>query len=97
MVGACAHILRCRDSQIHYKYGFPGSYHPHAQPSSHQTGYPEPLYPEPASFSTHNIDLNIVGGNVPTPAGTNAELAAAAVSPYEAVVQVNGKSLIVPI
>jgi hypothetical protein len=86
MVGACAHILTCRDTQLHYRFAFEGHYDGHYE-----------AHHEPHSYSTHGIDLNFVGGNVETPHGTNPELAAAAVSPYEAVIQVNGQSHVVPI
>ena len=52
--------------------------------------YEDPMY------STHGIELNVTGGNVDVLPGTNAELAAAAVSPTEAVIQVDGQSIIAP-
>ena len=69
----------------------------HEHPDMHYDdphGHP---HPEEQYHSTHGIDLNFVGGNVETPYGTHPELAAAAVSPTEAVIQVNGESIIAPI
>mmetsp|Transcript_40322 Transcript_40322/g.52799 ORF Transcript_40322/g.52799 Transcript_40322/m.52799 type:complete len:144 (+) Transcript_40322:1058-1489(+) len=47
--------------------------------------------------STHGMELNMVGGHADVAHGTNAELAAAAVSSTEAVIQYNGETVIVPI
>ena len=58
-------------------------------------------HPEPAQkdqhLSTHGIALNMVGGHAEVPVGTNAELAAAAVSATEAVIQHEGQSFVAPI
>ena len=48
-------------------------------------------------MSTHGYALNVVGGNVPVGPDVHPELAAAAVSPTEAVIQFNGESIIAPI
>ena len=45
---------------------------------------------EGAPLSTHGYALNEVGGNVPTAPGTHPEIAAAAVSPTQAVIQYEG-------
>ena len=45
--------------------------------------------------SSHGYPLNVVGGHVPVSPHFNPELAAAAVSPTEAVIQVGGQSHIV--
>jgi len=47
--------------------------------------------------STHGFALNVVGGNVPVSPYVNPELAAAAVSSTEAVLQHDGQTFILPI
>ena len=50
-----------------------------------------------APQSTHGFALNEVGGNVQVAPCVDAEIAAAAVSPTEAVVQYEGQTIIAPI
>ena len=57
---------------------------------------PKSKHDDPNAQTSHGIKLKIVGGNVKTHPHIDAELAAAAVSAHEAVVQVKGESLIVP-
>ena len=77
-----------------------------------QSGYQEPQqsgYPEPEQqssgyadvqsapkLSTHGYELYKTGGNVPVPNDVHPELAAAAVSPHDAVIQIDGKSIVAP-
>lgn len=106
MVPACAGILTCGETQLHYDYGFPGNYvhepsyassdahhHFHDYETAHHDHY-EHHEPEPV-VSSHGIDIIQGGGNVYTAPGTNAELAATAVSAHESAIQVNGNTYIV--
>ena len=52
--------------------------------------------PDDHMHSSHGYELNVTGGNTPVAPGTHPELAAAAVNPYEAVIQVNGETIIAP-
>jgi hypothetical protein len=65
----------------------------------HEKDFGEPL-PTPShgqvSGSTHGIDLIRVGGHITVDPSVNQKLAAAAVSPTEAVIQVNGEALVEP-
>ena len=48
-------------------------------------------------LSTHGFALNEVGGNVPVMPGTDPELAIAAISATEAVIQKDGQTFYAPI
>lgn len=52
--------------------------------------------PDDHMHSSHGYELNMTGGNTHVVPGTHPELAAAAVSPTEAVIQVDGETYIVP-
>lgn len=101
MVGHCAAILNCRDTQLHYDYHFHGSvvpqpYHSHdVHDASHVHAHG--VAPPAPTGSSHGIDLPVVGGNSYVAPGTEAELAAAAVDPKTVVLNVNGETIFAPI
>lgn len=47
-------------------------------------------------MSTHGYELYKTGGNIDLPDHIDPELAAAAVSPHDAVIQIDGKSIVAP-
>ena len=112
MIGPCAKLLSCGDKELHYNYTFPSNYSQsqnlpvspkrNIEPPQAQ---PEPVYrpqvqeqskPTPMQ-STHGYPLNEVGGHVPVMPGTEPELAAAAITPTEVVVQQDGRTYVAPI
>lgn len=67
--------------------------HFHADGSYHT----DHTHEEPMPMSSHGYALNVVGGNVQVSPDVHPEIAAAAVSQTEAVIQYNGESIIAPI
>ena len=67
--------------------------HFHADGSYHT----DHTHEEPMPLSSHGYALNVVGGNVQVSPDVHPEIAAAAVSQTEAVIQYNGESIIAPI
>ena len=51
----------------------------------------------PEHLSTHGMKLNVTGGHAETSPYVDPELAAAAISPHEAVIQIDGESIKAPI
>ena len=66
-------------------------------PAPSQGMGPAPQAPKPKPVSSHGMELNMVGGHADVAAGTAKELAAAAVSSTEAVIQHDGQSFVAPI
>ena len=89
MVGACAGILDCRQSQLNYRYTFTGADVHVAYSSEHQSETKSLDHKSAEVVQKHEtaqINLPLTGGHVQTAPGTNEKLAATAVSPTESVV-----------
>ena len=104
MVPACTKILTHKMCQVGHRFQFgrnPDSYNSRFSSKDgfgndiHFSQDKDPYYNGAAS--THGIELHYTGGDVePANPYTDPELAAAAVSPHEAVIQVDGYSHVVP-
>ena len=102
MVPACSALLTCRETQLYYGYHFSGSdvhhNHDHAHSYVADESYTEAHKDTP--LSSHGMKLNVTGGHVHAadlPYNIDPELAAAAVNPSEAVLQVDGQSILAPL
>ena len=99
---ACKDLLSCRGTQLRYAYDFgAGSQGGYQEPQ--QSGYQQEQqssgYAEVQSapkLSSHGYELFKTGGNIDLPDHIDPELAAAAVSPHDAVIQIDGKSIVAP-
>lgn len=98
MVAPCAAILDCQQTELTTRYGFPGDYQPKYDHSKHSAHEPvsKPSYPpkQQSYGSTHGIDLKATGGHVKPAYPVDPELAAAAISPYEAVIQLDNHKVV---
>ena len=101
MVHPCSSLLKYKERNIPFRYRFTGSYvHPDtphdSRKSEHQPTYHKDDPQTRKAASSHGIELIQTGGNVKPQIHVDPEIAAAAVSPYEAVIQIDGKSIIAP-
>mmetsp|Transcript_6664 Transcript_6664/g.9089 ORF Transcript_6664/g.9089 Transcript_6664/m.9089 type:complete len:213 (+) Transcript_6664:348-986(+) len=97
MVPNCKKLLHGRQTRLNYKYLFEGQMS-FEQLHEKEFGEPFPMvYADnghKGPGSTHGIQLVRVGGHVEVDPSINPTLAAAAISPTEAVIQVDGEAVI---
>ena len=99
MIGHCAAILNCRQTQLPARYQFSGSIipqpyhtHDHHDASSLSAGHHTEHDTTSAASSSHGIELPVVGGNSYVDPGTPNILAAAAIDPNTVVINVDGET-----